>query len=175
MQETQKIDDELYRAIERRTEPNPDGVKNANGNLFTGKTRLKQEASKGNVPCSRDEVGEAVNRLIDEGRVVSWHGLLAPASEEYLKAIIRNEREYGFGRGLLINKCRKLLEDNSSQNVRESDDDRDDGDRELRTDGGEARVPLLPWCRDCWDQIGPDDAEPPEKCPECGSTDVTLL
>lgn len=107
---TKQIDDALFRAIERRTEPTVDGVKNANGKLFTGQTRLKQEVSKGNVPCDRDEINDAIGRLLAENRIVSWHGLLAPATDEHLKAIIRNERDHGFGRGLFINKCRKLLE-----------------------------------------------------------------
>jgi len=113
MAQASEIDDALYEAIERRTEPTEDGVKNANGELFTGRTRLKQEASKGNVPCSRDEIGEAVERLLNEQRIVGWHGLLAPATDEHLKSIIRNEREHGFGRGLFINKCRVLLESDS--------------------------------------------------------------
>ena len=37
------------------------------------------------------------------------------------------------------------------------------------------RLPMLPWCRDCWDQIGEADGELPDQCPECGSTEVTML
>lgn len=37
------------------------------------------------------------------------------------------------------------------------------------------RLPLLPWCGDCWEQIGDDDAEPPDTCPECDGDDTFLL
>lgn len=49
--------------------------------------------------------------------------------------------------------------------------DRDDDDAEE----SDSRLPTLPWCGDCWDQIGENDTEPPEECPECGSTDTFRL
>lgn len=37
------------------------------------------------------------------------------------------------------------------------------------------RLPMLPWCYDCWDQIGEDDTDPPSECPECGGDDVGII
>ena len=37
------------------------------------------------------------------------------------------------------------------------------------------RLPLLPWCRDCWKQIGEDDGDLPDECPDCGSESVMML
>ncbi|OLZ39124.1 hypothetical protein A6E15_19365 [Natrinema saccharevitans] len=105
---TEAVDDALFEAIQRRTEPTPDGIQNVNGNVWTGQSRLKQEASKGNVPCSRDEISEAVDRLLEADRVVSWHGLLAPATDEHLAAIIENEVEADVTRSLLVGKANKL-------------------------------------------------------------------
>ncbi|WP_226043323.1 hypothetical protein [Natrinema sp. DC36] len=108
MTDTQTVDDTLFEVVTKRTEPTPDGVTNAEGNIWTSQTRLKQEASKGNVPCSRDEIGDAVERLIDAGRLVSWHGLLAPVTDEHLTAIIENEQRSGFTRKILISKVNKI-------------------------------------------------------------------
>ena len=37
------------------------------------------------------------------------------------------------------------------------------------------RLPLLPWCGECWDQIGEADSEPPDVCPDCGSDDTFMI
>lgn len=41
--------------------------------------------------------------------------------------------------------------------------------------GDPTPLPMLPWCGNCWDQIGDDDTEPPEQCPDCGSEDTFLI
>lgn len=38
-----------------------------------------------------------------------------------------------------------------------------------------AELPMLPWCRECWDQIGPADTDPPDTCPECGCADTFVI
>ncbi len=101
---------QLHETIEERVEPEPDGVQNAESNIWTSLQRLKQEASKGHVSCSRDGVQDAVDRLVDDGRVIYWHGLIAPATDEHLRAIIENETQCGITRRLLIGKCNRLLE-----------------------------------------------------------------
>lgn len=40
---------------------------------------------------------------------------------------------------------------------------------------GGLEIPLLNWCRDCWDEIAPPDERLPDKCPDCGSRDVMKL
>jgi Zn finger protein HypA/HybF involved in hydrogenase expression len=39
----------------------------------------------------------------------------------------------------------------------------------------EMRLPMLPWCRECWDQIGEPDTRPPDSCPDCGSSETFLI
>lgn len=107
---SESIEDSLMEAVERRTEPDPDGHQDVHGGIWTGLSRLKQEASKGNVPCDRDEIPRAVNRLAEDGRLISWHGLLAPATEDHLQAIIENERLADVSRSALVGKCNRLLQ-----------------------------------------------------------------
>lgn len=104
------VDDRLFQVVVELTEPTPDGIQDAGGNIYTSAEYLKQESSKGNVPCSRDQVGDAIDRLIESGRLFSWHGLLAPVTDEHLTAIIENEREAEISRTLLIGNVNRILE-----------------------------------------------------------------
>jgi|GEM_PF-2612439 len=54
-------------------------------------------------------------------------------------------------------------------------------ENETSSTGGEqddlGRLPLLPWCRDCWDQAAEGTKEErnnelPETCQKCGSEEV---
>lgn len=53
--------------------------------------------------------------------------------------------------------------------------------RESERDGIETailcgvEVPILNWCRECWDEIAPPEDSLPDECPDCGSTNVTRL
>lgn len=98
----------LLELIKDRTSPEPDGVPNARGNIWTGLKRLQQEASKGNVSCSRDEVRGHVRRLEEQEHIINWHGCLAPADDRHLKAIIENERLCSLPRQILIGKANSL-------------------------------------------------------------------
>jgi len=65
---------------------------------------MRADGSKSGSPLSRDDVDDVVAQLVDSRDVISWHGLLAPATEEHLRAIIENERASGTPRKLLIGK-----------------------------------------------------------------------
>lgn len=41
--------------------------------------------------------------------------------------------------------------------------------------GAGVLVPILNWCRDCWDEATPPSEDLPNECPECGSTEVIRL
>lgn len=66
--------------------------------------------------------------------------------------------------------CQRLEDDEPAchgEVIAEWADRLDEEDGEMPED--EDRLPMIPWCRDCWDKIGEADTEPPEECPECGS------
>lgn len=104
-----ELEARVLELINKRTEPTPDGRQDASGNLYTGTGRLKQEASKNNIDCTKSDLEVAVAGLKAAGEVITWHGLLAPATTDYLEAIIENERKAGITRSLLIGKCERRL------------------------------------------------------------------
>ncbi|RQG93759.1 hypothetical protein [Natrarchaeobius oligotrophus] len=104
------LEAQVLSLINERTAPEPDGVQDASGELFTGTKRLKQEASKDNIDCSKAELEDAVDALVEEGSLITWHGLLAPANADHLQAIIENEKQSEITRDLLIRKCEGFLE-----------------------------------------------------------------
>lgn len=89
------------------TDPDPDGSQDASSNIWTSRTRIKGEASKSDH-VERGEVNEIVDQLIVDGQLVSWHGLIAPARDEHLQAIIQNERLADISRKLLVAKVNKI-------------------------------------------------------------------
>lgn len=100
-------------ALERihdRVTPEPDGIQNAESNVWTSQQRLKSDASKSDV-IERDGVPKLVSALEQAGEVVYWHGLVAPASPEHLRAIIESERQSGVPRTILIGLCNRMLQD----------------------------------------------------------------
>lgn len=99
----------VLKCIRERTSPEPDSIQNNQSNLWTGRSRMRADGSKSGSPLSRDDVDEVVSQLIDEREVVSWHGLLAPATEEHLIAIIENERASDTPRKILIGKVNHWL------------------------------------------------------------------
>lgn len=105
-----KLEAQVLSLVNERTEPTPDGVQDAGGNLFTGTKRLKQEASKNNIDCTKSELENAVAGLVAEGSLITWHGLLAPANVDHVQAIVENERRAGITRELLVGKCNRFLE-----------------------------------------------------------------
>ncbi|WP_324662426.1 hypothetical protein [Haloarcula sediminis] len=71
---------------------------------------MRSDGSKGQTPLARGDVDSVINRLTDEREVFEWHGLLAPATEEHLKAIIENERLSDTPREILIGKVNRWLQ-----------------------------------------------------------------
>lgn len=74
-----------------------------------------EDAPQQSEVLSSEEVEEyaieaAVVELLDAGRLVSWHGLLAPVEEETIEAIVAAEREQDTTRTLLVEKCQDALE-----------------------------------------------------------------
>lgn len=94
--------------VREQTQADPDGVQNAQGNVWTSKTRVLADARKSSTPFDRSAVESALAAHIDAGRVLSWNGLLAPADDDHLLAVIKNEQQAGITRALLVGKANKL-------------------------------------------------------------------
>lgn len=107
---TTELEAQVLSLVNERTEPTPDGIQDAGGNLWTGTKRLKQEASKNNIDCTKSELEDAVAALVGEGSLITWHGLLAPANVDHVRAVIENECQAEITRNLLVGKCEDFLE-----------------------------------------------------------------
>lgn len=97
----------VFERLQERTESEPDGKQNVESNVWTGSQQLKADTNRVDH-VDRDDVAGAVSRLVDEGLVLYWHGLLAPATDEHLQAIIECEHESDAPRQILIGKCNRL-------------------------------------------------------------------
>lgn len=100
--------DAVLEQIEERTETEVDGVQNAHGNLWTSNERMRSDAVKPHTDYTKDSLRTAVDELREDGEIVTWHGLLAPAVDDHLKAIIENEAESDVTRSLLVARCNEL-------------------------------------------------------------------
>lgn len=104
----------ILNAVQNRTSADPDGLQNNQSALWTSRNRIRGDGSKGHTPYERDEVDEVVNQLADEGELIVWHGLLAPACPEHLRAIIENEQQADYPRRILIGRVNRLLQEGES-------------------------------------------------------------
>lgn len=94
--------------IQERTRAEPDGVQNAHGNLWTSNERMRSDAVKPHTEYTKKSLKKAVQNLSEAGEIVCWHGLLSPATDEQLKAIIENERQAEITRSTLVGECNRL-------------------------------------------------------------------
>lgn len=49
-----------------------------------------------------------MSSLLSSGKIIDWHGLIAPATEEHIESIIENERQSDIQRPLLISRAEKF-------------------------------------------------------------------
>lgn len=94
--------------VREQTTPEPDGLQDAESNVWTGTDRLKGEAGKTNL-LERGDVPDLVAGLSRIGDVVTWHGLVAPGDEAHVRAIVKSEAQAEFSRPLLVARCNQLL------------------------------------------------------------------
>lgn len=97
----------IFERLQERTEPEPDGTQNVESNVWTGSQQLKADTNRVDH-VDRNDVAGSVSRLVDLGLVLYWHGLLAPATDEHLHAVIECEHESDAPRQILIGKCNRL-------------------------------------------------------------------
>jgi hypothetical protein len=100
--------------IRDRTDADPDGRQDVQSNVWTSTQRLKGDASKTDV-LERGDVAGVIESLRQAGEIVTWHGLIAPADEGHLIAIIKNERESGAPRRILNQRVNGLLRGDDSE------------------------------------------------------------
>lgn len=105
-----RTDDEewVLNQVRELTEPEPDGNYDAHGALWTGRRRIVGNKDKPGQP-TREEIREALAGLKHRGEIVSWHGLLAPADEEHLQALVENETQADNVRKILVGQLNQLL------------------------------------------------------------------
>lgn len=114
VQDTETGTEHVLEAVRDRTSPEPDGVQNNQSNIWTSRTRMRGDGSKGHTPLARDEVGGVIDQLVEERKVIEWNGLLAPATPEHLKAIIENERLTETPRKLLVGQANRWIQEVST-------------------------------------------------------------
>lgn len=95
----------ILETVRERTEPSPDGVQNTHSNVWTNRGRLREDGRKDRTPYSADEADSIIEGLIEEGKLLGWHGLLCPTDDEFLKAVTENEVENGWPRRILIGRA----------------------------------------------------------------------
>jgi len=71
--------------------------------LWTSKARLKAEASKVDF-AERHDVTDFIDGLEMDGKIVYWHGLIAPATADHVEEIIESEVQAEYPRGTLIGR-----------------------------------------------------------------------
>lgn len=94
--------------VDHRVEPTPDGLQDGQSNVWTSTERLRDDGRKYSTKYSKDKIEAAVGALRERDEILSWHGLLAPATDEHLKAVIENEQQAGIARSTLIGRCNTL-------------------------------------------------------------------
>lgn len=99
----------VFETIEARVDADTDGVQHAHGNVWTSRARLRADAEKPGTDYDSGDVDGALATLEAADRLVAWFGLLAPATPDHLRAIIKNEAAADYPRSLLVGRCNRLL------------------------------------------------------------------
>ena len=95
--------------IEERTEPTPDGEQSALGDVWTSTQRMRTQAVKPHTEYEKADLEPVAAELEEQGDIILWCGLAAPATDEHLRAIIKNEEQADYPRQILIGKCNRAL------------------------------------------------------------------
>lgn len=98
----------VLREVVQRTSSEPDGIQQSHGNVWVGRRHVIGDKDKADRP-PRSELNAALLQLVEDGELIYWHGLTAPATEEHLRAVIENEVMCDVPRQILIGKANKLL------------------------------------------------------------------
>lgn len=94
--------------LEERTTPEPDGVQNAQSNVWTSRQRLRSDAAKPHTDYDKDSLTAVLAALEGAHEIIGFHGLLAPATPDHLRAIVQNESDAEITRRSLVKRCNRL-------------------------------------------------------------------
>jgi len=94
--------------LEENTDPVVDGGQDNQAAVWAGTPRLKAQARKDRIDFDVDELEDALDVLQENGDIITWHGLVAPATDEHLQTIIENEVKSDITREILVGKCNRL-------------------------------------------------------------------
>ncbi|WP_435147193.1 hypothetical protein [Halobaculum sp. P14] len=112
--------------VHENTAPEPNGEQNVYSSVWAGTNNLKAQARKDRIPFDVAELDSAYDELLSAEEIVVWHGLVAPATDDHLDAILQDEAKASQSRQVLVAKINRLR----------SDPDPTDHDDQLVTDGG---------------------------------------
>lgn len=101
--------DWVLEAVTERVEATPDGIQSSQSNVWTSTRRLRSDGRKFSTEFDAEEIEAAIDALQSRGDLVSWFGLLAPANDAHLRALIGNENAADISRATLIEACQALL------------------------------------------------------------------
>lgn len=109
MPDEESTEEWVLARVRERTEATVDGKQMHSAAVWTSTTQMRSDSAKPSCPHSKDEIEAAIQLLRDQNRLVYWHGLLAPADPDHLRAIIENEEEAGFTRRILVGRVNEVL------------------------------------------------------------------
>lgn len=127
----QAIKEWILEEVESYTSTETTGTQNSQGEVWTSKNRIKQSGSGESTPYSSANIQTAIEKLVEEGELVEWSGLIAPGNKEHIRAIIRNEAQASAPRSILVGKMNAHIQDlNESEEAEGSEEDGEDTDEE---------------------------------------------
>ncbi|MUV59804.1 hypothetical protein [Halobacterium sp. CBA1126] len=108
MSDTDAASKHLVARVEELVEPEPDGVQNGNSKVWTSKRRLRADSNKPKFDFEKEDVETLLDELRERGEIVSWFGLVAPATDDHLEVLVENEAMADNPRPMLISQCNML-------------------------------------------------------------------
>lgn len=107
-EDAEETRDWILERVNERVESVPGERQDEQATVWTSKKRLEQDAAKTDVVDS-DEIDSLVRHLANHGDLLTWHGLLAPATEDHVKAVVATENRADQPRKILIERCERVL------------------------------------------------------------------
>lgn len=105
---TDEVREWVRETVADATEPVPEG-QNIQSPLWTSRRRLASSGEKFSTPYPAPAVRDAIEVLVEDGELFSWHGLICPADPDHLRAVIEAETSSDLPRRILIGKANRAI------------------------------------------------------------------
>lgn len=106
----------ILQQLDKRTDADGERGQSASSDLWTGAYQITgATGEKFSCPFSEEQLQSALNELRAENELIGWHGLVAPATEEHLRAIIAAENAADISRKTLIKRVCSVLEGKNNE------------------------------------------------------------